>query len=345
MELHQLDVLYTHLKSSSWMSVVRLAELSARMLGARLIRFERRNYSKLFAARCLLLGKGRPSARKALVIAPSAVDLNIILELSSIRARYQTVAGWVIDSFYHEFIPRVAKHGAFDFLYVSDVDDHEAWSSACQRSIVRTLSRGTDTLTAQTSSKTVDLQRLGRMPPAWEDDDAIRECATTAGLSFQGRPAYGRNPAESQQNVDAALASARYVLAFSNLVSPAAYTHPTRDYLTARWTESLAHGAIVAGQAPSSTTARELLWEGATLSIDPYDLNSGILAIRDAVASWTPELAERNRVEARRRLDWRYRLKVVATDLGLAAPTLDDELKLLSKAGDLEKSSMTEVGG
>ena len=38
--------------------------------------------------------------------------------------------------------------------------------------------------------------------------------------------------------------------AFSNAVSPAPYTHPSREYLTGRWTDSLASGATTAGITP-----------------------------------------------------------------------------------------------
>jgi hypothetical protein len=52
--------------------------------------------------------------------------------------------------------------------------------------------------------------------------------------------------------LDLALARAKFVLAFSNRVHQAGYTHPEREYLTARWVDSLAHGAVIAGIAPQS---------------------------------------------------------------------------------------------
>ena len=52
---------------------------------------------------------------------------------------------------------------------------------------------------------------------------------------------------ESQDALLHSLARAKYTLAFSNLVDASDYTHRSRAYITGRWTDALAHGAIVAG--------------------------------------------------------------------------------------------------
>src|SRR4051795_9364264 len=83
------------------------------------------------------------------------------------------------------------------------------------------------------------------------------------------------------------LAEVKFTLAFSNSVSPASYTHPTRQYLTGRWTDSLASGAVVAGILPDCDATDELLWPGATLDLGTTDRGLGIERLAAAVDSWT----------------------------------------------------------
>nr|BFF09371.1 hypothetical protein GCM10025699_06740 [Microbacterium flavescens] len=201
------------------------------------------------------------------MIAARPEHLTAVLRLGPLTSRYASVVGWVIDSFWHERIPYVSRTGRFDRIYVTDEDDVGDWRSACATTPIHVLPWGADTAQAVPVRKTVDIQRLGRMPPAWDDDAEGSGWARAQHLDYRGRPSFGQDDAEAQRNVDDALAVARFVLAFSNLTSGASYTHPTRDYLTARWTDGLAHGAVVAGAAPASTTARELLWPGATLEL------------------------------------------------------------------------------
>ena len=113
----------------------------------------------------------------------------------------------------------------------------------------------------------MDLQRLGRQPATWEDDEKTADDARKLGLRFEGRPSFSGNLIEGQHTLDRAMGRAKFVLAFSNLHSPAEYTHPTREYLTGRWTQALAGGATVAGIAPRCRATRELLWDGALLSL------------------------------------------------------------------------------
>ncbi|WP_214467929.1 glycosyltransferase family 1 protein [Microbacterium flavescens] len=328
-----IDVLYTDL-GRGWVPITRLASLTARVLGARLVTFRSRRYERqlaLFAARQRLPPR-RGGERIALVIAARPEHLTAVLRLGPLTSRYASVVGWVIDSFWHERIPYVSRTGRFDRIYVTDEDDVGDWRSACATTPIHVLPWGADTAQAVPVRKTVDIQRLGRMPPAWDDDAEGSGWARAQHLDYRGRPSFGQDDAEAQRNVDDALAVARFVLAFSNLTSGASYTHPTRDYLTARWTDGLAHGAVVAGAAPASTTARELLWPGATLELPPDDLRGGMALLAEANSGWTPETAEANRRRARDLLDWRLRIAVIARDLGITSAILEEELRAIAKA-------------
>ena len=58
-------------------------------------------------------------------------------------------------------------------------------------------------------------------------------------------------------------------------------------------------------------------------------MRKGLARLKDAVAAWTPATADRNRSEARKRLDWRHRLKVISHDLELTTPALEREASKL----------------
>jgi len=118
------------------------------------------------------------------------------------------------------------------------------------------------------------------------------------------------------------------VLAFSNLVSPASYTHPTRDYVTGRWTDALAAGCIVVGVAPRA--ASQTLGDGATLEISPTMRDEAWPVLTAAARTWTPEAAAAQQERARRALDWRWRLRDLCRAMEWPVPTLvEDELDRL----------------
>lgn len=276
--MNNLDIIFTHPGGRGWAPVVRLAHLASDLLEARLLQYTDAGYTNALLARGLLPplrgGRGR-----ALVIAPSPVHLNALLEGVPLLSRYEAVAAWVIDSFWWERIPRIArKRGRLDFLYVTDGGDRDHWSEATGVD-VQVLPWGTDTLRVEPVVKTVDLQRLGRQPESWDDDVMTGLEAGEHGLVFKGRPRFEPTDLESQLHVDDALGRAKFVLAFSNGMHDAGYTHAVREYLTARWVDSLAHGAVVAGVAPNSAAADCLLWDGATLDLGGTNRAEGLGAI------------------------------------------------------------------
>lgn len=322
------DVIFSHPGGRGWGSIEVLAELASRELNGRLIKFDASGGDSILKLARGFRPRLRGGKRKLLVIAPSPAHLSAVLELGPWLSRYCYVAGWVIDSFWTDRIPRVARTGHyFDHVYVTDPDDVAIWQSRIQ-GMVSCLPMGTDALEANrvSTSKTVDVQRVGRQPAEWEDDDAVGTDATKRGLIFVGRPAFGSDDTQSQVLQSEAMAAARYVLAFSNRVNPTNYTHPTREYVTARWVDSLAAGAVVAGIAPNSAAAKLLLWPGACLELGTTDRVAGLEIIAKARDSWSPRDAAFNRQEALRRLDWRHRLKTIANDLTLDSRTLDISL-------------------
>lgn len=172
----------------------------------------------------------------------------------------------------------------------------------------------------------VDLLRVGRQPPAWEDDEATARAARELGVAFAGRPGFGSSPEDSALLLGRAEEQAKFVLAFSNAVAPAAYTHPRREYLTGRWFDALAHGAGVLGRLPRTELAQRLLWEGACREIAVDSAARGLEQVRAFVASWSPQEAARNRSLACRYLDWRHRFAQLLAAAELTSPALDRDL-------------------
>lgn len=318
----ELDLLHVRAGGQGWGPVDALVQLSARLLDARLITIDER-------ARPTALQRGASaiprllsaSSRRLLVIAPNPAHLAQAARMRHWLPGYASTAAWVIDSFWTERIARFARTGRhFDHLFITDPGLRQEWATLTDAA-VSVLPWGADTLAfpLQDGSRSTDLLRVGRQPSAWDDDAAIARLASARGLRFEGRPPLDpADPAGSYEQVRSALLRTRFMLAFSNLVSPATYTHPTRDYLTGRWTDALAAGAVVVGAAPSN--AAQLLWETATAEVSPTDPVVGLERIAELSAQWTPGSARAQQLLARQSLDWRHRLRTLSEVLGLPEP-------------------------
>jgi hypothetical protein len=125
------------------------------------------------------------------------------------------------------------------------------------------------------------------------------------------------------------LSKTKFALAFSNRVSPEGHTHPEREYITGRWTDSLASGATVAGIAPRSESVQSLLWPEALLDMGTVNQTEGLKVIASATREWTPERAQINYVRSLEAFDWRWRLKTLAEALDTRSSMLDAELARL----------------
>lgn len=261
------------------------------------------------------------------VIVSRPSQLGLLPELTGAFTGYDSVVGWVIDSFWTDEIPRITKSALspYDQLFITDLDLVEHWQSVV-RAPVTGLPWGADVLGARQAPRIVDLQRMGRQPEAWDDDTANAGQAEQRGLRYAGRPAFGGSPAEEYDSVRQSLAQTRAVLAFSNRVAPGSYTHPTRDYLTGRWTDALAHGCVVAGQTPQSRAAVDLIPAEAVIDLPTDDVAQGMELIAARLQEAPDDLADQIRRTAARTLDWRHRIQVVAERLGVHTETLSRAL-------------------
>lgn len=329
----ELDILYVRAGGSGWGPIDALAELSARLLGGNLTTVDDRGEVSVLRKAAASIPRRRHGDRTLLVLAASPGHLAYAARWRHWIPGYRATMAWVIDSFWSDRISRFGRrHGQFDHIGITDPELVDEWADATG-SHVHLLPWGTDTLAVGEipAHRPVDLVRIGRQPAAWDDDRRTIAAARELDLVVEGRPPMDADPRQNQRNVREALRRAKFALAFSNLVSPAPYTHPAREYLTGRWTDALAAGTTVAGIAPAA--AATTLWPAATVPVDPLDLRAGLAQLREHVDAWTPAVAAAHHRTARRRLDWRWRLRTIAELLDLDAPVLETEIALLGTTG------------
>jgi hypothetical protein len=329
-------VIYTDPGGRGWAPVELLAELVARCLDAELVRLSTRPRLDRGRRALGLLPRRASSRGVCVVIAPQPAHLGSLITPRYLLSGYDHVAGWVIDSFLDDRIPRLARdHGHFDRLYITDFELVPVWQERTGTP-TECLPWGSNVLDQPDlpDHRPVDLLRVGRQPPAWDADEETREACARMGLVFRTSPPITDDAIGSQHALTAAMRESKLTLAFTNLVSPAPYTHGSHDYVTARWTESLASGAAVAGQPPVSESGRRLLWDEGTLRISASDLTEGLERVRTAAREWQPEVSRAIRGRALATLDWRTRIRQLADNMGVSSPRLEAELDRWQRAVD-----------
>lgn len=316
-----LDILYVRPEGSGWGPVTELVALTARLFDARVLEVDDRGeVSRVRKAASALPRGRRRRGSHLLIVAANPAAAAYMAHPRLWFPGYETVAAWIIDSFWTDRTPRILRSRPHvDHLFITDPDLTGEWGELTGKPVT-VLPWGSDTTLFPDArdDRPVDLVRLGRQPAAWDDDAVTMADARAHGLVFAGRPPMDADAARNQANVREALSQAKTVLAFSNLVSPAAYTHPTRDYLTGRWMDALAAGCLVAGTAPAA--AATTLWNGATLEISPLSREASWSTIEAAVSSWTPASALALQRQARSRLDWRIRLRDMCAAMDWPVP-------------------------
>lgn len=309
------DVLYVRSHGGGWQPVECLAQLAPRMLGGRLMVVDDRGEVQKARKLAAHVPRNRHSSKDLLVIAANAAQLAYVVRRQQWLPGYRSIAAWVIDSFWTDAFARATRLGHIDQFFITDRDLTDEWSAATQRP-AHWAPWGTDTLAVKVSAtqRDADLVRLGRQPSAWNDDERTAAAAKALGLRMAGRPPVSPDAATNQRNVQQSLLQTKFTLAFTNLIEPLDYNSRTHEYLTARWMDTLGSGATVAGVAPKA--AEYQLWDGATLEIDPDDLQRGMEQIAQACHAWTPETAVRQHRLARRKLDWRLRIADIVETMG-----------------------------
>lgn len=332
----QLRILYPHAGGRGWDSVTTMVQLAARLLDGQVTQLE--GFPSR-ARKSLGLLPRRRGGGDCLIIAPEPFSLSFLLDLDHVVRGHRRVVAWVIDSFWDDRVPHMARHrGHLDRLFVNDAEVAESWER--QTGVETTpLPFGADVLRRGRpgGARPQDLQIVGRQPATWADTEATQRAATAAGIRLAPPVPYVDGDSEAnQEGLRRAMTESKFTLAFSNGAAPARYTHPTLEYITGRWTEALTVGSTVAGIAPRCRAADHLLWPGATLELGTIDRDAALPLIREAAEAWRPADAVHNYRMALQRLDWRWRLRELADALGRPTPLLDAELVELRALIDSE---------
>ncbi|TWE11993.1 hypothetical protein [Rudaeicoccus suwonensis] len=320
--------------SGGWGPVTALAELAGRMWDTTPVYFHPTAPAGPLRKAVAMLPRRRRSDRQLLLIAAQPGDLLTVARADVLAGRFEQIGAWIIDSFWDERIPLFARtRHLVDRIWITDVELMDRYASATTAEC-GWLPWGTDALAAlprPATRRDIDVLRLGRQPQAWDDDSTTGEALATNGIRFQGRFPQLDDGLANQQAVRDHLGRSRVVLASGNLASPTQYGHPTRDYLSARFTDAVAAGTLIAGARPACS-ASDLIPDEAWIDIDVTSRARGLSAIMDAVRGHTDRTVAVLRSAALERLDWRYRLEQIRRDLDVASPTLDRELSDLRGA-------------
>ncbi len=311
-----MQIVHTHSADLGWQPINHMVGLLSELAGAdvHVVPYER-SWSRLDKL-ASVVPRMRRGAEDVLVVCPVPGNLMSLVDLPGWRG-LRSVSAWVIDSWWDDRIPRLAKRlGQFDTIYISEAENIDAWRTATGTEIVH-LPIGADTLGNHFDpgrERDIDLLRVGRMPPAWSDDELVSAEAARRGLRFAGRPPTSPTAAGAMQLLWSWERRARFVAAFSNRVSAAAYTHPTREYLTPRWADAWSSGARSLGTLPASASA-DLLAGESNVEVPWDDVGAGLDVLSEQVRAWTPTSAVQTRLHALAHLDWRHRFSVIEKQL------------------------------
>jgi hypothetical protein len=318
-------------EGAGWAPVNHMAHLASQMFDTPAIRVNR-NGAGLSKIEFAIRGRTRDLEKPdLLLIAPSPRDIYMLAEVDGWRSSFNRAAAWIVDSFWLERSPSRGAAAKFDKLFVMTGNDAVGYEEKL-RIPTSFLPWGTDALGlgGRDEVRSIDLLRMGRQPEGLDDDDLNAAESKRLNINYFGRPPFSAGTLELHRSNMAFYRQSRFVLANSNLVAPKPYTHPTSEYITGRWTDALAAGCVVAGVPPyTDMTLQQQFWPGALLELGSVDRTETFAAVRDALDSWTPEMAANNQRMALARLDWRWRFKEIADYFGHHFPVLDRDLAII----------------
>jgi hypothetical protein len=209
-----------------------MVSLAAELLEAELVEYSAsENPSMLKKIACLTRRRGDEDC---LVVCSTPKDLEVLALLEGNKPRLRKVVGWIIDSFWTEWVPWVARYSSpYTELFVTRQEDVVPIQQSTKRP-VRWLGWGSDVLRLGSANtrREYDLLRVGRQPPEWEDDVETARMAQKLCLTYRGRPPFFPTPEENQRELMREYAKSKFLLAFSNSADESTYTHSTREYIT-----------------------------------------------------------------------------------------------------------------
>ena len=325
-----IHIVYPDPGGEGYLCILHMARLAAELLNGELIVVQP-GHTKLTDKLSGILLPRKRSGTSCLLICSSPVDLSSMLLVQNWRKNYNKIVAWVFDSFWTNWIPSwVRASRIFDHVFVTEREDLNTWRRKL-RAPVDWLPWGSDVLNlgSPNPARQLDLVRFGRQPKEWSDDLVNARACQSLGLDFHGRPPSFSDATDNERGLMGMLSNTKFALAFSNRVSPEGHTHPEREYITGRWTDSLASGASVAGIPPKSESVKSLLWPEALLDLGTTNQAEGLRVIASAVREWTPERAQLNYIKSLENIDWRLRFKTLTDALDIQSSKLEADLARL----------------
>ncbi|MEM1277899.1 MAG: hypothetical protein AAGH74_15355 [Pseudomonadota bacterium] len=332
-----MDIYFLEDETVGWSTIFHVMEMIERLFGGHVETI--RSPRKSLVGRAI--ARNRPVDRRgssiALFVARGPHEVGRFMQTEAFAKSRKFRAIWLIDSFWTEMLPKGSLR-QFDLICYTQAFERDFYETRFgERALL--MSIGTDALDLGRlgTERTIDLLRVGRQPSAWEDDAASAMVANELDLRFHGRPPYLEVGRPLQVDLmENWFSKSKFVLAQTNLVDDSRYTHPSKSYITGRWTDALACGASVAGVAPEDDIAM-IDWPGALLRFPKVDLRENLAQVADAARAWSPEQAKANHLASLRHLDWRWRLRDLADRLPVDTSALDAELdRLKARIRELE---------
>jgi len=327
-----------------WVPILRLSHVLQELLAAELVDLEKSRRSNVRARLATTFARTDTTKDGAVFLAQRPSVAHQLVLTPAFRAARSWRILWIIDSFHTE--DDVPRHilDRFDLIAVMQLSEVAFYERLFPGRVIW-AGWGADVLgmhPVPAMEKPVDILRVGRQPPAFRDDALTQERAGKRGLVYGGRPpdapTSSTDPAE---HLAAYYRSAKVVLASTNLADPSEYTHPTKEYLTGRWTDGLAAGCVIAGKPPyGDQSMEELLWPGSLLEIPVDDVDAALDAIAVALSRWTTRHAVENHAMSLERLDWRHRVFDLMSFVGFTNEPIRNARTALSDATKAARSNL-----
>lgn len=317
-----------------WDPISHLAHLVAHYFDAPLIhQFDAKplaHINSFLAAAYLWKRKRNPEGENLLFITARPSGVLKLVTVPGYKNRFNKIAVWVVDSFWTDkILPKWINSGVDKFFITTDEINVYEEKTGVPSEYLPWGSDVLQTLGFQ-PNRNIDLLRLGRQPLSWQSDQISFEACAKVGMKFSGSPPPGEKISVHDRYLNLRveyLKRAKFILAFSNLSSGSTYTHPSKEYFTARWTDSLACGAILAGIPPKTDTLYSSLWPGALLELQSHEFDDNIRDIRSALDCWSDHQSHVNIYMSLKRLDWRHRFVRLAVFFGMNSETLNRDLE------------------
>lgn len=329
----QVDVLCRAMPPG-WIAIEQLARVAAEVFDAPIRRINTPAARKRHLLRHLYLPPRRRKASKraALIIATDPDDLLRFYREPGLFGDYKEIAIYICDSFALAKIRRLALFRRVDLIVRMRPFNEDFYSELMgDRTIYAPFGADVLGLGGWEGPRGTDVLRVGRQPEEWDDDAISAARLGASDLRFAGRPPFADTPEAGMALLFEQYRNSKVTLAHSNLICGHLGTHASLDYVTARWTDAAANGTLVAGHQPTKDRSlTEILWPELLVHFDSRDPQENIAQLNEVVARWTPEAARFNYKMALKRLDWRWRLKDIASYMGWTAPGLETAMSQLT---------------